>query len=66
METAIFIKLLEMLLKYLRHFHLGRVPKGDFQLLFVDRFFGPEGVLGNEDECDHVPKILQLVTINQH
>ena len=48
--------LYDTIVKYLRHFHFRRVSKGDFHFLFVDSFFAPEGIFGNEDECDHVPK----------
>lgn len=46
--------------RYLRHFHFRGVTKGDFQLLCVDSFFVPEGIFGNEDECDDVPKNITI------
>ena len=50
----------ETIVKYLRHFHFRRVPKGDLQLLFVVSSFVPEGILGNENECDDVPKNITI------
>lgn len=55
MPTLVLGSARDQVIRYLRHFHLRGVPKGNFQLLIINSSFTPEWILGDEDKCEDVP-----------